>query len=244
MTTEELTSQVKEYVIHQIGFDLVGVAYALDPQFNHAPEGHKPTEYLNGAKSVIVGGKEVLDEILQTTPSPMYWKHYQQMNGWLSDAADRLSRFLRRQGFKAMWFPESEDYNYFNEQRRAGMPYYVPTFSHISAATAAGLGVRGKVGVVLTPQYGPRQRWISVVTTAPLTPDQKFEGELCLGLIKPGSCNKCTEVCRTEQSGALKPWPEEGGVDMFRCNFGRLARKGQACGMCIKVCPVARKGNK
>lgn len=241
MTPEELTSLVKEHAIHQIGFDLVGIADALDPQFDHAPQGHKPTEYLAGARSVVVGGREILDEILQTTPSPMYWKHYQQMNVWLSDAADLLSRFLRRQGFKAMWFPETEDYNYFNQQRRAGMPAYVPSFSHISAATAAGLGVRGNVGLVLTPQFGPRQRWISVVTTAALIPDQKFEGELCQKRIKPGSCGKCVEICRTAQSGALRPWPEEGGVDMFRCNFGRLAARGQACGMCIKVCPVGKK---
>lgn len=241
MTPEELTSLVKEHATREIGFDLAGIADALDPQFDHAPPGHKPTEYLAGARSVVVGGREILDEILQTTPSPMYWKHYQQVNDWLSNAADLLSRFLRRQGFKAMWFPESEDYNYFNQQRRDGMQFYVPTFSHISAATAAGLGRRGKVGVVLTPQFGPRQRWISVVTTAPLIPDQKLQKELCLGLIKPGSCGKCVEICRTEQSGALRPWPEAGGVDMFRCNFGRLAARGQACGMCIKVCPLGRK---
>lgn len=242
MTPEELTSLVKEYALHQTGFDLVGIADALHPQFDRAPQGHKPTEYLTGARSVIVGGREVLDEILQTTPSSVYWKHYTQINTWLSEAAYLLSKFLRHRGFKAMWFPETEDYNYFNQQRRDGMKAYVPSFSHISAATAAGLGVRGKVGLVLTPQFGLRQRWISVVTTAPLIPDGKFEGELCLERITPGSCgDKCIEICRTAQRGALKPWPEEGGVDMFRCNFGRLAAGGQACGMCIKVCPVGKK---
>ncbi len=241
MTLEELTSLVKEQAVHRIGFDLVGIADTLDPQFDRAPQGHKPTEYLMGAKAVVVGGREVINEIIQTTPSPLYWKHYQQMNIWLSEAIDQLARFLRLQGFKAMWFPETEDYNYFNQQRREGMPFYVPSFSHISAATAAGLGVRGKVGVVLTPQFGPRLRWISLITTAPLIPDPKFEGELCLERIKPGSCgDKCIEICRTAQSGALKPWPEEGGVDMFRCNFGRQAARGQACGMCIKICPVGQ----
>jgi epoxyqueuosine reductase QueG len=241
MNTSELTKLVKEKAL-DIGFDLVGIADAADSNFDHAPEGHKPGEYLPGARSVVVGGREVLDEILQTTPSPIYSKHYVQINAWLLDAADLLARFLRSQGFKAMWFPETDDYNYLDGQRTTNVKAYSPSFSHISAATASGLGVRGKIGVVLTPQFGPRQRWISIITTAPLVPDPKFKGELCLDRIAPGSCgDRCIEVCQKLASGALRPWPEEGGVDMFRCNFSFLKARGSACGMCIKVCPVGKK---
>lgn len=242
MNPEQLTALVKEYAIEHIGFDLVGIADALDPQFAPAPEGHKPTEYIPGARAVVSGGIEVLDEILKTTPSSMYCKHYDQLNEWLNEAGYELCRFLRRHDFKAMWFPESDDYNYYNEQRFAGMRAYCPSFSHISAAVAAGLGKRGKVGVALTPQYGPRQRWMSVITTAPLIPSAKLEQEVCLERIQPGSCgDKCIEVCKTKQSGALRPWPEEGGVNMFRCNWGRFKNRGISCGMCIMVCPVGKK---
>ncbi|HJX13075.1 MAG TPA: hypothetical protein VJ377_06050 [Dehalococcoidales bacterium] len=241
MDNAELTELVKEKAL-QIGFDLVGIADANDRQFAHAPEGHKPTEYLPGAQSVVVGGREVLDEILQTTPGPIYSKHYTQLNTWLLEGADLLAKFIRRHGFKAIWFPETDDYHYLDSQRTRNVKVFSPSFSHISAATAAGLGVRGKIGVVLTPQFGPRQRWISVVTTAPLVPDAKFKGELCLDRIKPGTCgSKCIEVCQERASGALKPWPEEGGVDMFRCNFAILKARGSACGMCIKVCPVGKR---
>lgn len=194
-----------------------------------APEGHKPTEYIPGARAVVSGGIEVLDEILKTTPSSMYCKHYDQLNEWLNEAGYELCRFLRRHGFKAMWFPESDDYNYYNEQRFAGMRAYCPSFSHISAAVAAGLGKRGKVGVALTPQYGPRQRWMSVITTAPLIPSAKLEQEVCLERIQPGSCgDKCIEVCKTKQSGALRPWPEEGGVNMFRSQRVASHRPGES----------------
>jgi epoxyqueuosine reductase QueG len=240
MKQEEFTSAVKRYA-RELGFDLVGLADASDKQFDHAPLGHKPTEYLPGARSVVVGGIEVLDEILQTTPSSMYWKHYEQLNARLSEAADQLSRFLRRQGFRAMWFPESDDSRYYADQCASELTRYSPSFSHIAAAIAAGLGARGTVGVLLTPQYGPRQRWISVITTAPLTPAPRFDDELCLEHIAPGSCGKCVDMCKTTQSGALKPWPSEGGVDMFRCNWVLLKSKGLACGSCIKVCPVGRK---
>lgn len=63
MKQDELTSLVKKQATQQIGFDLIGIADASDSQFDHAPPGHKPTEYLVGAKSVIVGGREVIDEM-------------------------------------------------------------------------------------------------------------------------------------------------------------------------------------
>ncbi len=234
--TEDVKNQAK-----LLGFDLIGIADAADSEFDRAPEGHKPAEYLPGAKSVIVGGIEVIDEILQTTPSPMYAKHYDLINISLLSAADKLARYLRRNGFKAMWFPETDDYRYFHEQKARGIRAYSPSFSHISAATAAGLGVRGKSGVVLTPRFGPRQRWISVISTAPLVPDAKFEGELCLERIKPGSCgDRCIKACEAIGCGALKPWPEAGGVDMLACHFGAYKNRGMACGVFIKVCPVGR----
>ena len=103
------------------------------------------------------------------------------------------------------------------------------------------MGVRGKVGVVLTPQFGPRQRWISIITTAPLNPDPEFEGELCLDRIEPGKCGeKCIKACQALGCGALKSWPEEGGVEMLNCAFGDYKDRGLACGVCIKVCPTGR----
>jgi epoxyqueuosine reductase QueG len=241
MTVVDLTESVKKYAIDTVGFDMVGVASASDPQFDIAPEGHSPDEWLPGAKSVVVGGIKVLREILNTTPSPIYSKHYDQLNIWLTEAGYRLSRFLQDQGFEAMYFPETDPYQYFLEQRKRGETRYSPSFCHIHSAVAAGLGKRGKVGIVLTREYGPRQRWMSVITAADLTPDKKPEEEICLEFLKPGSCgDKCIEVCRTEQSGALKPWPDEGGVEMYQCNAASLRLIGLFCGMCIKACPVGK----
>ena len=55
-----LTRSVKDYAREEVGFDLVGIAAADDPQFDIAPEGHKPAEWLPGARSVVVGGIKVL----------------------------------------------------------------------------------------------------------------------------------------------------------------------------------------
>ena len=239
----ELTSNVRNYALREVGFDLLGIAGANDPQFDRAPEGHHPTEWLPGAKSVVVGGIKVLDETLKTTPSPLYAKHYTQLNNWLLEAAYRLARGLQDMGFKALYIPETDPYSYFESKRKMGEPRMSPSFCHLHAAVAAGLGKRGKVGVVLTPEFGPRQRWISVITTAGLIPDPRMENEVCLEFIKPGTCgSRCVEACVKEQNGALKAWPDEGGVIQYKCesNFLSLVGRGLICGRCIAVCPAGR----
>ena len=239
-----VTKRVKDFALNEVGFDLVGVASASDPQFDRAPKGHHPTEWLPGAKSVVVGGIKVLREILETTPSPLYAKHYTQMNEWLMQAGYRLARKLQDMGFKALYFPETDPYPYYETKRNMGEPRMSPSFCHLHGAVAAGLGKRGKVGVVLTPKYGPRQRWVTVLTTAELAPDPRIETEICLEFIKPGSCgSRCVEVCSTEQNGALKAWPDEGGVTQYKCesNWLSLLGKGLVCGRCIAVCPAGKE---
>jgi len=242
---ENLSNAVKEHAINEIGFDLVGIASASDPQFDEAPQGHHPTDWLPGAKSVTVMGVEVLRAMLDTTPSTLYRKHYDQLNIRMTEGAYQLARFLERKGFKALYIPETDPFEYFYEQVAQGEQRLCPSFCHIHGAVAAGLGRRGKVGVVLTQRYGPRQRWISVITTAELIPDPKLEKEICLEFIKPGSCgDKCIEACATKQSGALKPWPDEGGVEMFNCDGRTLRAKGLICGQCIQACPLGRAKKK
>jgi O-acetylhomoserine (thiol)-lyase len=238
----ELTKRVKDYALEKGGFDLVGIALASDPQFARAPKGHHPNDWLPGAKSVIVVGLRVIREILVTTPSPLFSKHYDQLNAWLNEGAYRLTKGLKDMGFKAIYFPETEPYACMDRQPNHGEPRWNPSFCHIHSAVAAGLGRRGKVGVVLTPQYGPRQRWITVVTSAQLLPDRKMDRELCMEFIEPGSCgDRCIEACRTKRAGALKAWPDEGGVHMYKCDWRDLKAGGLSCGMCIAVCPVGKE---
>lgn len=57
------------------------------------------------------------------------------------------------------------------------------------AAYAAGLGEIGYSGMLLTPEFGPRQMFAAVITDADLEPDPMFEGSLC------DHCMKCVEEC-------------------------------------------------
>jgi epoxyqueuosine reductase QueG len=69
--------------------------------------------------------------------------------------------------------------------------YTFGPFSHRHAATRAGLGEFGYNNVVLTPEYGPRQRFNSIVTDAELVPDPLVTRPICLR----EACNLCLKAC-------------------------------------------------
>ena len=64
------------------------------------------------------------------------------------------------------------------------------TFSHMAAFVASGLGEYGYHGMVLSPKYGPRERIISIITSAELEPDPLYDGPpLC------DICMMCAKNC-------------------------------------------------
>jgi epoxyqueuosine reductase QueG len=64
-------------------------------------------------------------------------------------------------------------------------------FSHRHAATRAGLGEFGYNNIVLTPQFGSRQRFNSIITEAELVPDPLLEEPICLR----DECLLCLKAC-------------------------------------------------
>jgi epoxyqueuosine reductase len=72
--------------------------------------------------------------------------------------------------------------------------------------------------LVLTPKYGPRQRWVGILTTAKLEPDEpwKFthggEGDLCK------DCEICIKACPTQ---AIIPGYSYGVEPGKKVNFDR-----------------------
>ncbi len=229
--TEELKKRAES-----LSFDLVGVAGPLCAELQRAPEGHKPQDYLPNVKSVIALGTRIIDSILQTTPSGIYSKHYDTVNEVLNSGAYQLVKWLEDKGYRSMTFPETDSYGILWEQYNAGYETFVPCFNHMAAAVAAGLGKMGVCGVVLSPDYGSRQRWISIITEAPLPPTKEMKKEICLGKQTSNSCGKCVDACPV---GAVNL---DGKTNVRECwiNWTNLRNKGLACGVCIKVCPVGR----
>jgi epoxyqueuosine reductase len=189
----DLTDSIRELAVERLGVDLFGVASVR--RFEGGPKEGRPTDYLPEATSVIVCAAKIPDAVIEAaghyeepgkTLGPYMWYGYVTLNWDLSSAARRLVRFLERNGFKGLPFPPTGIlYKYGSRS----------DFSHRHAAVAAGLGEFGFSGLLLTPEFGPGQRLVSVVTDAPLQASPMYDGpKLC----QPDSCGyACIRACPT-----------------------------------------------
>ncbi len=190
---DDLTMEVKEFAVEQAGADLIGVAPV--ERLAGAPEGTRPTDYLPNATCVAVAAMKIADGAVAVaghydepgkTLGPYMWYGYVVANWELSVAASRLTRFLERRGFVALPFPPTGVlYKYGNRA----------DFSHRHAAVAAGLGGFGLSGLLLTPEFGARQRLVSIITNAPLDSSPLYGGP---ALCRPDACGAaCINGCPT-----------------------------------------------
>ena len=117
-------------------------------------------------------------------------------------------------------------------------------FSHKHAAVAAGLGRFGLNNLLLTPQYGSRQRLVSIITRAPLVADPVIAEPLCLG----EECALCLKTCpagafgqpREVDLGYARTMLAEFSVDTCR-GYYKVSSLGEQCAReCLVNCPVAR----
>jgi epoxyqueuosine reductase len=162
-----------------------------------------------------------------------YYCHcYDVINLRLDIITSRLAGFLERDGYAAMPLPASER---ADDERICG------SFSHKLAAHLAGLGWIGKSCLLVTPEVGPRARWSTVLTDAPLSPTGEALDERC------GDCAECVDIC-PQQAFTGRPFhlgePREARYDARKCEryfqVMESAAGRAACGMCIYVCPYGR----
>ena len=93
----DLSTQVKEYT-RQLGADVVGIAPV--ERFAPAPEGYKPTDLMESARSVIAFGVCNLPAVVDASPSYVYSKMgYYFLNRYLDRIAYELARFLDDRGW-------------------------------------------------------------------------------------------------------------------------------------------------
>jgi epoxyqueuosine reductase QueG len=117
-----------------------------------------------------------------------------------------VGQHLLGQGYQAMIFPTTglhphvddlSDTEIWEGPPRGAAKTFSPfrytfgPFSHRHAATRAGLGEFGYNNIVLTPQFGPRQRFNSVITDAELIPDPLIGEPICLR----DQCGLCLQAC-------------------------------------------------
>ncbi len=166
--------------------------------------------------------------------SILYRHHsYDVINQRLDFIASQVSSALQRQGYRALPIPAS---------KRTDVARICGPFSHKIAAHLAGLGWIGKNCLLVTPEVGPRVRWATVLTDAPLAPTGQPLEQRC------GGCNQCVDICPVSAFSG-QPFcptqPREVRFNASQCDRYLNALKerepeGGVCGMCLYVCPYGK----
>ena len=160
---------------------------------------------------------------------------YDIINHRLDIIASIVSGFIQQQGYNVLPVPAS---------KRIDDERMYASFSHKMGARLAGLGWIGKNCLLITPDSGPRVRWASILTDAPIEPTGQVMEEQC------GDCSACVNVCPVKAFTG-KPFkeeePRESRYDANKCQkyLNKMQEKVQleVCGMCLYVCPYGRRTN-
>ena len=198
----DLTRKVKDFA-YSLGADLVGIANV--ERWENAPIAMSPLGILPTAKSVIVCAIHHPDAAIELDGEihPQVIGPYRvqyTMNIW------------RYRGYKDL----DADFS--------------PDISHIYSGVCAGLGELGWNGLCITPEYGARNRFVSIITDAELEPTPLLPGGTLCDMC--GECIRCcpTDAYRKEVKGvnALNIRDADGKVyvhrfankNLWRCAWG------------------------
>lgn len=192
----------------------------------------------NDLKHLSVGitiGVRLSNEIIKGIidgPTTLYAYHYSITNDFLNEIALKTTNYLQKFGFDVLPVPTSQN------TRKTKL-----IFPHKTAATCAGLGWIGKSNLLINPEYGPRVRYVTVLTNAEI---KKFGNPIVDSSCK--GCKKCVNACPV---GAIigvnwkrgmkredlfiyeKCWEK---IDKNEKNIGK-----PICGICITACPFGLK---
>jgi epoxyqueuosine reductase QueG len=224
MTDRVMTDRVRAEALG-MGMDLVG--FGPVSRWEHAPRLMSPAAILPESRTVVVCGLHITDtwtemggEPEPQDRSPGGWM---DQNSLLDRAAYRLARTLQESGYAAIPVASSNIWRY---RKFEGIPSeFAPDLSHIHAAAAAGLAEIGWSGLAITPEFGARCRFISIVTSAELVPTPMYAGPPLCDL-----CGACFRACPTAALRKELGPPHEVRIgartfryankNMWRCAWG------------------------
>ncbi len=111
-------------------------------------------------------------------------------------------------------------------------------------ARDAGLGEIGRMGLLMTPELGPRVRIAVVTTDMPLVVDQRERDLSMIDFCK--RCKKCADVCPSKAISFDEP-KEIAGVKRWQLNseacFTYWCAIGTDCAKCMRACPFSHPNN-
>ena len=212
-----LKQDIRDYAA-SLGFALCGVTL-LDRRF--VAEGF---DARFPYQTAVVLGMEMRREWLLQAPNYRL-RRYPDYDVYrrAGNRIHRVANFIRRQGVSCS----------------ARIPFNGAVVYPVHAVTA-GLGELGAFGGVLTPQFGPRQRWCMITVDAELPLDRPVD----LGLARfCESCLLCVAKCPAQAIPGEPVWWR--GVYKRKLNDLKcwaFFTAWHTCAVCINACPLHRFG--
>ena len=197
----------------EMGADLIGYT-PVDPNFIF-----KKLKVF-GKNAIILGMEMVWPEIKKAPHVDTEIECFRVYHE-LGEITIKMTEYLKEQGYK------SEAHHPFG-----GKLLYPPH------AVKAGLGIKGQNGLVVTPEFGPRQRWGMITTDAELPEVEKRDFSEMEEYCK--TCGSCVKNCK---GGAAyeKPIEKLEGcgvlthIERPKCIASIL--ENTYCSVCLKICP-------
>ena len=233
----QLSSEIKN-IVESENFGFFGIGNLDDYSVQLMDYGYEIAEGYK--RSISIGlalSNAIVDELIPDSQFPTIelYRHfcYDLVNQRIDNTLLKISEILSKNGYDSLPIPASKA---TDKQRLFG------SFSHKAAAYISGLGWIGKSCLLITESAGPRVRWGTILTNAPLSPTGKPTEKNC------GSCNVCVQNCPAEAfTGAKFNTEEKREVryDAYKCDAYLSEREKKnglrVCGICIQVCPFGKK---
>lgn len=204
-----LTSVAIKEKAFEFGADIVGIAPIS--RFEGTSPDRDPRFVAPAAKSIIGLGFRVLRGSFRGIESGTQFYQFSTMGTanidmhYAPKVIRRLVCFIEDKGFEGVpqmaendrrpatdqgTNPEMErTYKIKAEPVSAGKPAPDVLMDFNQAAYLCGLGEMGMGGFFLTPEFGPFQRFVFILTDAKLDPDPIFDGKIC------DKCGNCITGC-------------------------------------------------
>jgi len=238
-----ITEEIKELVFSN-NLDYVGFAPA--ESLESEPEGLRPSDFLPDAQTIIsLGvklslGVQFANRLAHSRRDLRHSIYSYLWHGfglpslhYLDRTAILIVRFLEKRGHVAVPAMAASSLDIRSS---------LTEFSNIHAAVAAGLGDLGWGELVLTPDAGPRARFTSIITNAPLkVGTRRRKARLC----EPDRCRElgkglpiCARVCPTHAIGPSEQEVRIGDrifrtakIDRWRCMWGSMGLSKDSLGL-------------
>jgi epoxyqueuosine reductase len=212
--------KLKDFAFQQ-GASLFGVADVAGLPERQCSLPAKTLDGLDNAVSIAFHLSDRILEDIVDGPTRLYFFHYQRVNVFLDELGLKVSSFIQSRGYDALPIPASQIIDW--EKQWAHV-------SHKHIAARAGIGWIGRNNLLVSPQFGARQRLITVLTNMPLKLNKPL----------PWGCGECRDCVSSCPSHSIKEKPEDfdhiGCFQMVKVLVKKAGISQNICGLCVKAC--------